>query len=571
MKKTWKDVTSEEELETISVKLSPLWGVAPGVYVPLLWGLILATALFFLLFFPGIRRYGTVVTIETVPAGASVYIDGVLRGKTPLETFVSAGEREIRAELTGFENATETISFRGRSAGTLVAPLRATVILPFTEADREEIRARAVADFAAWSLGTDPGGQFQHPPVARDGARALWAALSTPAVARADEKSPVPPAEAWPDAEARPDRSAPVEGAYLRNLLAHARPHQIADLTGAALRVQNPGGVLHAGSLARVVHFFTQLDTDYQDFFRLAENLFPEDLLRAEPGEEFLSAASEWSRKREDGRSTSILVTSGFLEKGLPPDARTRKAGGLTFAEVPAGPYITGYPLHQEGPSGRIVDFSDPFWIQADLVTRREFALFASENDQWAPEESDDPHYLQDWPENWRSWIGSPSLRQSFPEAHKPVRFVSRPAAEAFARWIQERALGAGEIPPGTHIGLPSSEEWEYAAFLDGHRGENALPGRNRPPGTDSSDQTSDQGAPGALGLSSMQGVLWQWTRDWYGENGHIIPPSLGYHATVRGGSFANARLPAPGVRGSQPPEWATPFLGFRLVLTEPS
>ncbi|SIQ01127.1 Formylglycine-generating enzyme, required for sulfatase activity, contains SUMF1/FGE domain [Alkalispirochaeta americana] len=555
MKNTWKNITSEEELKTVFVTLPPLFGVKPLVYVPLMWAFALVTLLFFLLLFPGLRRYGSMVTVETVPAGSSVYIDGFLQGKAPLETFLPAGKREIRTELAGFETVRKTVPISGRRLGSLVAPRRTTLTVRFAKADRGKIRTETVADFAAWSLGTGPGGQFQHPPVARDGARRLWTALSFDP----------------PDAPGSPQgEGTPLETEHLRNLVAHARPHQIADLLGAVLRIQNPGGSFHGGSVAKAVQFFIHLDNKYQGFYRLAEDLFPEDLLRATSESSFSNAVAEWSRTREDNRSTTILATSGFLEKRPPHDIQTREAAQLTFSKVPPGPYITGYPLHQEGSSGKVIDFPDSFWIQTRLVNRRDFARFLTENPQWAPENRDDPGYLQDWPETWRDWVHTAPVRQSPPEAEKPLRFVPRPAAEAFARWVQDRAREEGQIPSHATVRLPSSEEWEYAAFLNGSQEESPA-GTNSRPQREGSFESFHRSPPGVLGLVSMRGFLWQWTSDWYGNNDQTLTPSRGYHATVRGGSFANSPTLDPVVRGSQPPDWATPFLGFRLVLLEES
>ncbi|MDR1363603.1 MAG: hypothetical protein LBJ35_06100, partial [Spirochaetaceae bacterium] len=57
-----------------NVKLSPVFGLRPGVYVTVIYSLIIIIILFFLLIFPGITRRGSLVAFTSEPSGAAVRV-----------------------------------------------------------------------------------------------------------------------------------------------------------------------------------------------------------------------------------------------------------------------------------------------------------------------------------------------------------------------------------------------------------------------------------------------------------------------------------------------------------------
>lgn len=513
MAKSWKEITSEEEVDQITVSLAPVLGIPPRLYVPIVWGTIVALLLFLVLVLPGFRAYGTVLTVTSSPAGAEVFIDGHRHGSTPLETFVEAGERLLEVRHGGFPHHEQSISLGGRRFAASFFPARKTVSAVFGNPETEYLEERLASDFAAWALGPEPGPQFQHPPVARDGSRAIWAA--------GDPDYPL-------------DR-------LLRNVLAHGQHFQGADMLGAAFRAANPGGVMHAGNVGEVVNAIIHIDKEYPGFHAVLDELDPTGTI----------ASSEWYRKRADELSTSILAASIALDEGLRPQPQDRIVAAETFVYVPAGTYTIGYPLRNDNLTGVPVDFSSGFWIQSAEVTRGSFARFIMENRDWRPEtvrSAGYPDYLRDWPHDWERWSGNTISR----DALLPVRYLPREAAEAFARWMHERSGLTGET-----VRLPRAKEWEYAAFL------------NDPGHTDTVRQgfsEANAGPRGALGASRMAGNLWEWTMDWYGVNAHILEADYGHHVAVMGGSFANPTV-THSLRGAQPPGATTPFLGFRLVI----
>jgi gamma-glutamyl hercynylcysteine S-oxide synthase len=546
MGKSWKDVTSSEEIKTITVQLRSLAGIQPIVYVPILWAVIIAIVLFLILLLPGVRSYGTILNVESSPAGAQVLVDGVLQGSTPLETFVPAGERSLEVRLAGFDARAETLQVGGRRIASAIFPLRETVAHVFTAPDRSRVIERTLREFSSWALSVEPGAQFQHPPVARDGARKLWATRGT---INATEAAPTGAASSSTSTQVstrvQNERSPEAEsdGADIRtltgSLLAHGESHQSADILGAIIRLSNPGGIVNGGSLVSLVRLFAHNDKSYQGFHRVLGDLDAGGTVER----------TEWFRAREDQLTTDLLAASVVLDEYRPQNVRRRSVNGLSFVAVEGGVYAIGYPLRDEAFTGVLQHFDRDFWIQADEVNRASFARFLSESPEWEPGRRPEEDYLKDWPSDWRRW-----LEGSDPAgAALPVRYVTREAAQAFARWVDEK-----NDLPGESVRLPSAAEWEYAAFYnDPDLRDTPSSGDLRPTGT---------GPVGALGAHRMTGSLWEWTRDWYGRYGHVVPAYHGSQAVVMGGSFANSAL-SHSMRGSQPPDRPTPFLGFRLAI----
>jgi len=138
---------------------------------------------------------------------------------------------------------------------------------------------------------------------------------------------------------------------------------------------------------------------------------------------------------------------------------------------------------------------------------------------------------------------------------NEPLRFVSYPAASAYCEWL-------GRLNGDFRFFLPDEKQWEWAARLDAPA---FAPSRaaNPPP--------AGAQAAGRLGLRGMLGGVWEWTSGWFGPAGGVFDdPELGAlfpgaERTVRGGSWINQDAGRPdGLRGSQPPAWCTPYLGFR-------
>lgn len=137
-----------------------------------------------------------------------------------------------------------------------------------------------------------------------------------------------------------------------------------------------------------------------------------------------------------------------------------------------------------------------------------------------------------------------------------PVREVSYFAAQAYCEYLERKH-------PDYIFRLPSEAEWEWAASLNSSDSTKIRASRQELRPVRSGD-------PGHMGLQFMEGNLWEWCSDWYAPGAYIFETSNefdGAERCVRGGSFVNPEDSVTvSTRGSQPPSWCTPYLGFRVV-----
>jgi formylglycine-generating enzyme required for sulfatase activity len=167
-------------------------------------------------------------------------------------------------------------------------------------------------------------------------------------------------------------------------------------------------------------------------------------------------------------------------------------------------------------------------------------------------------------------------------DGNYPVWDVTRPQAEAFVTWLNERTDGGYR--------LPSESEWEYAAragtdtmfwWGDEASHEFANYGRNDRgvPFAEGRDQwlgASPVGSfpPNPFGLFDMNGNVFEWTSDCYStditrtprDSTPMIEPDCRM-LSIRGGSYHNAAfLVRNRFRPAVPSDVRSPQIGFRLA-----
>lgn len=539
----WKHAETEDDIAAIRVSLPTIVGIAPNRYVPVLYGVVAFALAFLVLVLPGLRSYGSRVTVVTAPAGASVYVGDTRIGTAPVTAFIEAGTHEISVRFPGLRDVTRTIEVRGRRVGSALVPRKQNVSIAFDGGiDVDQLHA-LIAEYHEWALGGRPGEQFQHPPLGRTVGRAVWSQV--------DDRS---------DSDVRVEE-------VIDSLIAGTVSANVPDLLGGLGKIYTPRSAFSLAGIESIVHKFIQLDNDSL-FFSAAVDRWIEEIGRTTPVERYV--ASTWPDERSGARATALLAASVELDEGGIPQEERIVVGGSGFTVVPAGNYIVGYPLRNEEDLGLPIEVSEPFLLLDHEVTNEEYASFLADRSRWEPRNRDalvtaglvDGDYLRNWPENWRSafldrTMAEEQSDQALPD--EPVRFVSWYAAAAYADWFDERYGGGVRYRDASYrIQLPRSTTWEYAAFLNALapvdiRYQVAAPAGSR------------TGTPGAIGAYHLQGNLWEWTADWYTPTYPILTASIGAQRQVIGGSYANERLPA-GVTGGQPPYWCTAFLGFRLA-----
>ena len=383
------------------VRLKPVMGIRPGVWLTVLYSIILLGVLFFLLAFPGLINPGAALLIKTEPAGAAIRVDGVYMGTSGSadKIFVSKGTHTLEAVLPGFETASAVYEIPGRIFGSLFFPLRCPVEFTLETGDPAAAFAGAIADFAAWSFGGEPTAVWQIPLSLSEGAY----------------------------------RTGPENDPAVEELLQAASRFTV---TRAALRDLVRAKIfLDSGGLSPSPAGLTDSISDILLF--LSENPGSAEWLSGllPPESAAVVRASNWY-KSEFSAETHILPGS---DTGVPAAGRFELAG-LFFTGIPAGTLVSGGFISSSAPFPHSADIKN-FMISENPVPRTLFETFLNENPLWREEQSD--------------------LYPAEIYERVEITGISWFAAEAFCQWLTKRlpaSMAAMEVR------LPTEAEWEYAA-----------------------------------------------------------------------------------------------------------
>lgn len=503
------DQAAEPESEVVELK--PIAGVAPGVYMSAIYALVLLAAVFFLLLFPGIVNGGVRYTIASIPRDAVIWVDGVPSGHTPNEVFIAAGQRELVISRPGFKSEEIELDVKGRLFASLLFAKRERLVVELAVLSEGELQRSATTEFANWAFVGEADSRYQFPPVARAYARdagGLSDAFVDDAIGQVSSEAQL----------------QDLLAAVLSTRGAATGPLQIA------AAVQRAAGTTASAPL-------TPLQI--------------EAVLQAD--REAIIADSAWSAASREAAGASIERFAAARSTSAATSAVS--VAGSSYVRIPAGSYAVGAGSRAAG-GGDIpaVVRLDEYLIAQAEVTVAEYRRFVDANPRWAPDNREqlasqglaDERYLEDW---------------ESAEPGMPIRFVSYPAAAAYAGWISAQLAGSGYF-----AALPSEDEWEVAARLNGFEVSGAVmqtEGRSGP-------LPAGGAGRGDIGLIGMIGNVWEWCDDWFAPFARIHgrAPSAAAHRVVRGGGWANDKDRfVLEDRGSQEPGWCTPFLGFRIVL----
>ncbi len=550
---------SEEPLPDVSdvqVKLKPVLGVQPGVYLSVLYTVLLLLLVFMILFFPGIRAYGTYVHLTSLPGDAAIWIDGEYRGAAPRTVFVRAGSRTIELRKASYRTHTEKRRIGGRIFGTLFAPRRTTLAVSLALEQPDELLQNTLEETCSWGMLSrfSPGQPL--PPVLSSGAKAVWSL-------RGEEA----------------DRFRRLFGRLLENAAFFVdSPPELLEILRAAVLLEMRGPLPDSVSLAKTARrcaaFLTETATS------------PYWLLRALPSRAALGAdRAETAVAAEDliesgwfaGFHSSYFARLDLFQEGTAGGGRADmpRIAGLSFRPVPGGRYVSGRDPEQS--RQRIDEYFSipvsvpPFLMAETETTNAQFAVFLSENPAWAPSNRESlssrglvgDGYLA-------GWTGAEPA-----EGHGdlPVTGVSYHAAAAYCEWLTTK------LPPAYsayRARLPYEEEWDWALLAGSAQAKPAAVFER-----DDGPEPVLSTAPNGLGLRGLMGNVWEWCESWSLPGKNLLLDSWprdvqsfysgaphGSERVVKGGSWANQEEDIHMYsRGSQPPEWCTPYLGFRVVL----
>jgi formylglycine-generating enzyme required for sulfatase activity len=528
---------AEPDITEVQVRLTPVLGIAPGIYLTVLYSLAVLVLLFLLLFYPGLKRRGTYVTVDSFPPAAAVSVDGAYAGATPCTVLVPPGTHTLGIEKPFFRSRELESTFGGRIFATLFVKPREHIAV-----DLELRDAAALLDYALGDFSANP----HIPEILTDTVQAGYAANLAGRASYYD---------------------------FLDNAKYFiTNTPQLARLVAASARLSAGGKVLTPGALLELTGTWVRLleRCDNLPFWLLL--VLPEETARR-------ITRTAWFEGYADGYRRSLSgAASASPGRGAALEIR-----GLRFLAVPPGRLLQGLieddtvtPLlaHPVALAG--------FYMAETEVSNRLYQAFLDANPRWRKSNLEalraeglaGESYLDGW-ENDRHPAG---------EADLPVVNVSFFAALAFCDWLS----ASPGLPAGAAVRLPYESEWEYAA-----RG--GLADLPYPTGSDAGSAwflregvTGPRAVGGSdrngYGLEDMSGNVWEWCADrfapmryfftsWNAEENRPNPgsPPAGSERVVRGGSWANrADLVKLSTRGSQPGDWCTPYLGFRPVLVRP-
>jgi formylglycine-generating enzyme required for sulfatase activity len=151
------------------VHLPSLFGIAPRIYLALLYSCVLLVILFFILFYPGIRSPGTVFVITSEPQGAAVRINDVYYERTPCRVFVPKGEHKISVVSPGFTTYHTEVQVKGRLFASLLFPLTVALNTHLSAPDPVAILKDQASEYAAWAFAGEPTVTYQVPQSLSEG------------------------------------------------------------------------------------------------------------------------------------------------------------------------------------------------------------------------------------------------------------------------------------------------------------------------------------------------------------------------------------------------------------------
>lgn len=535
--------SNSNDIHEARVKLKPVFGIKPGTYLTVIYTCILIFVLYIMLFYPGIRRRGTYIRINTFPPGASVLVDGIYAGSTPCEILVKMGRRKIIVKKPFYKTEEIQDLFGGRIFVTLFFPPRAVYEIRLKVEDRASLLSHSLSNFAA-----NP----HIPEILTETVYALY-----------NQSEQTFKEEMFTFLD---NAKYFVSNTYQVNELVHALSMLEADV-----QILTPSGMI--GIVNKIIQVKEKYDTfplwlilvlpDY-----LANKLTETDWLKST----YMSYASHYRK----------WISSPGTEHKIPHSSDAYRISGLNFLSVPGGTLIKG-KFNENVINPLLVHpvLIDPFIISETEVPNILFKKFLDENPYWKKSNLD--KLLK---ENLVSETYLSSWGDIYPtdEDKLPVVNVSFHAALAFCQWFNGQAFS---ILSGYEARLPYESEWEWAAR--GGLKEMPYPLGNSPgnacffkKGIDGPQKVGSTEANGYR-LKDMSGNVWEWCLDWYSPVGYLFSSwhaeknsirntdlvPQGSEKVIRGGAWANEKeLLKLHVRGSQPPSWCTPYLGFRIVLS---
>jgi hypothetical protein len=136
----------------ISVKLKPLWGIEPKLYIPMLYGMILLLILFSLFFLPGLSQSRRNVSVLSTPPGAGVFLNGEYQGRTPFTGTIPAEDGELTIHKPGYKvSSTQVVGAGAQIFGLGLGWFAESIEANLQAEDAENYLRENLLEYGLWS------------------------------------------------------------------------------------------------------------------------------------------------------------------------------------------------------------------------------------------------------------------------------------------------------------------------------------------------------------------------------------------------------------------------------------
>jgi gamma-glutamyl hercynylcysteine S-oxide synthase len=524
-----------------SVRLKPVWGIEPRIYIPIIY-LFAAAVIFFAVFIlPGLVNRGGFISISSCPSDAPVFMNGHEIGVTPCRVFAHPGVNQLVIEKPFYLPYPMKISMEDRVLATLFSPPGSAVSARLTIEDPEGLASSYWSDYTRYGMVADYSREYRLPPILTEACASIMAECSKPlelakileaflrnALLYVDSD---PEAKEWIKADALLRSNgkpfSPVAGLRL-----------VRDLV--SLKRENPGfaDLLFFDGFRN--GFFTELRKKIK-----RTGWFQEESVQKKKNIDSVKPVTAVSTAKPD-LSFDEVVFHQIRPQPFDRGDRTTGTGSLLFPTVV---------------------LLEPFLISETEITNRQYSRFIRECPEWGPSGRESltsrklatSEYLVEWAE--------PVVPIRFPDF--PVCQVSWHAAKAYCDWLSSM-LKLGE--KGQYARLPFETELEY--LLSASSKDLKIRSLLDHP-QDPYPQPAGYSPGDKYGVRDIWGNLWEWCDNWYFPSGWFYgimewrdDRVRGSEKSIRGGSWISGKDTIDShTRACLPPDWCNRYTGFRVVI----
>lgn len=152
---------------TDKVILKPILTIKPELYIPAIYITMFLLVSFSLLILPGIIKNGSYITLTSSPSNASVYINDIRVGSTPLNIYVDKGHKDIIFKKQNFSNYSFNMDIKGKVLFSLFNKRKITSHINLKSSNGLKILENSFKEASEWSLinNMDINSRYRIPPL----------------------------------------------------------------------------------------------------------------------------------------------------------------------------------------------------------------------------------------------------------------------------------------------------------------------------------------------------------------------------------------------------------------------